>query len=451
MAYRAMVDGSPILKHYLREDVQMEVSKFCRDRWVALEAKPAAGRRVFYRYADGRPITIREPADVKRIINRFMGRNIRTIYATANTYRKLLSKEDVEGLRNVSRTTPTIDVDGNLEETWLTIQAARAIIEEINRSGASESVYLVWSGRGIHVHLNEKAISERYWEENPVSLAHMVVEYILRGCRQRLMEIVGMSRSREKRLKIENIMDVQRVFTSPLSVHRELDIVAVTVKPEELDSFDLEWARLEKFRYWREWDRYVEGELDRLVEKALQEIKAEGVTRTILGEETESVGAPQKRSVGRFQVMALLQAARYYVLNGDMDRAKSFGLNRAIFYAWAKRRGVTVRRPAPGAVQKHAGTEEVEETVGNEVVYRTARGWYTIGGQEQTPREFDRQVVQRFGAEAFQRYWESAIEYVKQFPIETIKDQRGFYERVYLPVRDDVEKILRMLRSPGST
>ncbi|MCD6195448.1 MAG: hypothetical protein J7J82_01515, partial [Staphylothermus sp.] len=34
--------------------------------------------------------------------------------------------------------------------------------------------------------------------------------------------------------------------------------------------------------------------------------------------------------------MALLQAARHYIFHKDLDKAKSFGLNRAIFYAWAK-------------------------------------------------------------------------------------------------------------------
>lgn len=29
--------------------------------------------------------------------------------------------------------------------------------------------------------------------------------------------------------------------------------------------------------------------------------------------------------------MGLLQAARYYLLTGDLEKAKSFGLNRAIF------------------------------------------------------------------------------------------------------------------------
>lgn len=41
--------------------------------------------------------------------------------------------------------------------------------------------------------------------------------------------------------------------------------------------------------------------------------------------------------IGRFQVMAVLQAARAHLLGLPIESAKSFGLNRAIFYAAAKR------------------------------------------------------------------------------------------------------------------
>ena len=41
--------------------------------------------------------------------------------------------------------------------------------------------------------------------------------------------------------------------------------------------------------------------------------------------------------IGRFQVMATLQAARAFTLGLPLESAKSFGLNRAIFYAAAKR------------------------------------------------------------------------------------------------------------------
>jgi hypothetical protein len=39
--------------------------------------------------------------------------------------------------------------------------------------------------------------------------------------------------------------------------------------------------------------------------------------------------------VGRFQVMALLQAARAQALGYPLDDAESFGLNRAIFAVWS--------------------------------------------------------------------------------------------------------------------
>jgi hypothetical protein len=34
--------------------------------------------------------------------------------------------------------------------------------------------------------------------------------------------------------------------------------------------------------------------------------------------------------------MSILQAASYYVLYKDLDKEESFGLKRAIFYAWVK-------------------------------------------------------------------------------------------------------------------
>jgi hypothetical protein len=299
--------------------------------------------------------------------------------------------------------------------------------------------------------LNEKAISESYWRPDPVKTAHTIIEYILKQVRGKLLEIAAKSKSYEEKLKIENIIDVQRVFTSPLSIHRELDIVTVTIDPDEIENFSLEWTELDRFRYWRDWDRYIEGELDGLVEEAMKEVRVESITRTIIGEELREDESPevglasQPLSIGRFQVMALMQAARYYVLRGDIEQAKSFGLNRAIFYAWAKKRGVTRRRqPSKLLLSREQKISELEDVVGDEVVYRSPGGWYMIGGQEQTPRDFDMQIVQRFGGqEIFQRYWEAALRYIHRFPLETVKSQREFYEKIYLPVRDNLDKILR--------
>jgi len=152
--------------------------------------------------------------------------------------------------------------------------------------------------------------------------------------------------------------------------------------------------------------------------------------------------------VGRFQVMALLQAARYYVLMGDMNKAKSFGINRAIFYAWAKHYGPAkegwyrakfeelLRRGIKDEVKKIKCPEGYEEILG-ECVQVGPRGYYKIGDREQQPKDFDYQVtmkLRRFIDE--NKLWEIAINYVKQYPKWVLSDPRRFYKLVYEPVRD---------------
>ncbi|PIV54824.1 MAG: hypothetical protein COS15_04915, partial [Caldiserica bacterium CG02_land_8_20_14_3_00_36_38] len=91
-------------------------------------------------------------------------------------------------------------------------------------------------------------------------------------------------------------------------------------------------------------------------------------------------------AVGRFQVMATLQAARAYILGKPLNSAKSFGLNRAIFYAAAKK-GFKVMKGAktPSEVyiakkpisdeklKKIQETFKVEE-IGDELAYAVELG-----------------------------------------------------------------------------
>ena len=157
------------------------------------------------------------------------------------------------------------------------------------------------------------------------------------------------------------------------------------------------------------------------------------------------------REIGRFQVMALLQAARYYLLKGDMEKAKSFGLNRAIFYAWAKRSGKPVfhRRRTAGASAPSIPSHAREmEALGNENAYVNEEGFFVIGNEVQRPEDYDREIVRRI--EDFVPYeeaWNAAINYLKSFPKDVLMDQRKFYEKVYLPVRDRFADVIR--RSKG--
>lgn len=145
--------------------------------------------------------------------------------------------------------------------------------------------------------------------------------------------------------------------------------------------------------------------------------------------------------VGRFQVMATLQAARAFILGMSESMARSWGLNRAIFYAAAKR-GF---RKKPGMIRTKGRVfrKPIEETktvyhLGDEMAFKgVQRGktYFTIGGQVQTDRDFERQIEARFGG-MFKKAWKEALALVKKYDREVLLSQRSFYQLVYKPRRD---------------
>lgn len=155
------------------------------------------------------------------------------------------------------------------------------------------------------------------------------------------------------------------------------------------------------------------------------------------------------RGVGRFQVMAVLQAARAYLLGMPLDSAKSWGLNRAIFYAAAKR-GFKGRRALPFdrtalPVERFA-REKIEEIegsygsyhLGDEMAYRVqmdGRSIFTIGNELQTAEDFAKRIESRFGG-AFEEAWREAVEMCRGFDRGVLLSQRYFFETVYKPRRD---------------
>jgi hypothetical protein len=286
---------------------------------------------------------------------------------------------------------------------------------------------------------------------NPLDVAYAVVEYVCRLIKQDLVK--GSSKLGEQELapKVENKVDLKRVFTAPLSLHRELDLCAVCLKPDQLGDFDIEWAKPNVLKHNEAWREHVEGEGDQLAEKALREVGTYWATvqpRSKSMRKQEPVSAtlekmvPKRGKIGRFQVMALLQAARYYILTGEEEKAKSFGLNRAVFYAWAKRRGVArppPRRKVP-AVQEVAKERREGRTlvyIGNEGAYTSEEGWYIIGEEVQLPQDYDRQIVSKIDPILpYERAWSSALEYLRNFPKSDLLDQSKFFSEVYRPVRD---------------
>ena len=437
-----------IIKYYSKPLVRKEIVEYSKNRWIALHT--SSGMFLRYWSKAGPPLRIFREQDVDTLLERFKGLKPRTFYASVNVYSRIIDREDVENPHNVKYATPIWDIDGSLECWDKIVDIARVIVERLEKEGISKSVYLKWSGRGIHVHIHERAFSgsvlARY---HPLDIAYSIVEYVIKKCSRKILEIVMDTKSKGRQLKVENEIDFKRVFTVPLSLHKSLDYVAICFKTDEIDDFNPEWAKPDVLRHNSNWREYIEGEGDALAFKAMEEIggyfKRVGGIRTVL----EPIKSTVKRAsykrrgkVGRFQVMALLQAARYYLLTGDLEKAKSFGLNRAIFYAWAKYHGrYRVRRRRLVGIRKEVETVVEKDKrlvyVGDEGAFVSDRGWFKIGDKEQLPGDYDREIAEKIDSIIpYELAWKSAIKYLKKFPKSVLLSQRRFYEEAYKRVRD---------------
>ena len=451
-----MLDPDKVLEHYSRDFVVEEILEYSRMRWVALEVKPGNGRTFFrYWWRNGPPLSFPDRSSFERLVKRYVKLYPRAFYASVNLYQSLTKREDFDLLDNIIGATPIWDVDGSLSNVKLTLDAAKVIVDELERHGLSKSVYLKWSGRGLHIHVNEKAFSkELVGKFHPLDIAYSTVEFILRKTWDEIGSLAKDAGSLERPFRVENKIDVQRVFTAPLSFHRELDLVSVCFKPDRVHEFDLSWADPQSFKHDKGWREYVSGEGDELARKAIEEVggyfgkfgkrTGESKVKQVVVEAAKVTIEPGK--IGRFQVMALLQAARHYLLKGDLERAKSFGLNRAIFYAWAKHsRSMQVRQRSSSLTPYMLKSEVLKfEKIGDEEAPITESGWFVFGNVVQTPIEFDRQIAQKIEAiVSFEIAWNTTLDYLRRFPRAVLESRSEFFKKVYEPVRDSFMNLIQ--------
>ena len=136
--------------------------------------------------------------------------------------------------------------------------------------------------------------------------------------------------------------------------------------------------------------------------------------------------------------MSLLQAARAYTLGLPLESAHSWGLNRAIFIAAAKR-GFKGGSGGGGSATKGLSKSSDTYFLGNDMAFKTEKDGvllFTIGGEVQTEESFDRQVKARFGRN-YPKAWKEALGYVKKFDKEVLLSSEEFFRNVYRPVRDE--------------
>jgi len=254
------------VEYYSNPRVLREMARYLNGRWIAVhcERKLKDGRPMLIRYHRGKPLSAGTPAQLSLILKALSFCSPRAFYGSAALYGALRSKDDLS-VENMVAYTPSWDIDSQPQLWQRTVAVAEAIVGEIARHGVVESVWLKWSGRGMHVHIHEAAISsDVYKKYGPLNVAYSVVEYILRRAAKRIVEAAGGAP-----IKVENLIDPQRVFTAPLSLHRLLDRACVPLKPADLSSFNLSWTDPHDPRYDDSWFTYRPGEADRLALKAI--------------------------------------------------------------------------------------------------------------------------------------------------------------------------------------
>ena len=158
--------------------------------------------------------------------------------------------------------------------------------------------------------------------------------------------------------------------------------------------------------------------------------------------------------VTRFVVMAMLQAVRAESLGLPHDAALSWGLNRAIFYAAAKR-GF---RGGDSSGGEGSGTPGGSPSrgifrLGDDEAYRdlTAKQFtFVIGDKSQTVDAFEQAVTTRFGTkENFELAWTEAVHILENFDRATLESRERFYGEVYRPRRDELSDAWTQKYSPA--
>jgi hypothetical protein len=247
------------IDHFSRADVREALIDFLRGRWVSVQAESG-----FRRYLNGKPLRVRDELELDNLLRSLRPR---TLYGTVEIYGRIESREDVYDEGNVVSVTPTWDIDSEIGNWRATVEVIREIVNFLNGEGLRNSVFIIWSGNGAHVHIHPLSISKKV---NPLDIAWSITEFVRLKLESKVEEI--RRKYNAEKLILANEIMPRRVFTAPLCFHRKLDVVTVPILPEDLDDFDISWTSPGNFKFSRGWNRFSEGEADALAERAYESI-----------------------------------------------------------------------------------------------------------------------------------------------------------------------------------
>jgi len=404
-----------------------KVAEFLKGRKTCIKVKDKELCEI-----NGRVIKVNSSSDVMKIAS------------TYNLPVSFLGSTDVL-IGDLKLVTPTWVIGFRSKDYWrLGLDTAWLIAKFLVDNGIEKSVYIAYIGKGFEVRINERVLSGI---DDSSKVSFSIVEYVLRKLKLKLQRIVYASHGR---IYVKNGV-VDRMLYAPLTLLSSSETV-IYFKIDEVEEFDLSWASTNSPKHDDKWREYDKNEVLEIANKALMEVKDENPT-------VIKIKRPVSwKNIERFQVMGLMQAARYYLLKGDLDKAKSFGYNRAVFYAWAKHYGGRLRyyrqpsKIGQESISVSGATKNRtwrQATILGEPVTISPRGWYGMGGEEHLPRHYDENIAKKIEIVIpYEIAWKATLEYLKKFPREVLEDQQKFFRIVYQPVRDSFIEDVLLNRSP---
>ncbi len=188
-----------------------------------------------------------------------------------------------------------------------------------------------------------------------------------------------------------------------------------------------------------EMERRIGGDIDLILSDTTNTYKDTQKSSNCYAQIAIGSRDSKEMSINRFCVMALLQAARGFELGLPLESALSWGLNRSIFYAAAKRGFKGHGAGMGGSAGQTRQKKPDAYYLGDEMAYKDERNGklcFAIGGKVQTKEDFQKQIESRFRGK-FDKAWDEALDYVRHFPRETLLSANGFFADVYRPKRDE--------------
>jgi hypothetical protein len=163
----------------------------------------------------------------------------------------------------------------------------------------------------------------------------------------------------------------------------------------------------------------------------------------------QPTAAENEPLISEFYVHAVLQAARAEKMGLDEDSAKSWGMNRAIFYEAAKKGYIQRGRKRAAGTRFKKGTSHKKRpnfgqlySLGKERAFavQTQDGGvrFVIGGQVQTPEVFDKRIKKRYPN--WELVWTEAMKLMEEAGLPVLKSPSRFHSQIYKAWRDSMTR-----------